>query len=225
MSEEEPTFESFGVPKQICDTIKKLGWKSPTAIQRETYPYSLQGRDIIGLAQTGSGKTGAFLVPILAALMKKPQGLFALVLAPTRYVTKFPLAYGFRELAFQIGEQCEALGSVLGVSCSVLVGGIDITAQALQLAKKPHVIIGTPGRVVYHLQNTKGFILKNVKFLVLDEADRLLNLDFEEEINTILSVLPKERNTFLFSATMTSKVAKLQRASLTNPVKVEADTK
>lgn len=114
---------------------------------------------------------------------------------------------------------------MLGVSCSVLVGGIDTTAQALALAKKPHIVIGTPGRVVYHLQNTKGFNLKNIKFLVLDEADRLLNLDFEEEINTILSVLPKERNTFLFSATMTSKVAKLQRASLVNPVKIEADTK
>jgi ATP-dependent RNA helicase DDX47/RRP3 len=105
------------------------------------------------------------------------------------------------------------------------VGGIDTNAQALALGKKPHIIIGTPGRVVYHLQNTKGFTLKNIKFLVLDEADRLLNLDFEEEINTILSVLPKERNTFLFSATMTSKVGKLQRASLVNPVKVEVDTK
>jgi ATP-dependent RNA helicase DDX47/RRP3 len=85
MSSEEQTFESFGVPKQICTAIASLGWKMPSPIQRETYPYSLNGRDIIGLAQTGSGKTGAFLVPILTALLKKPQGLFAIVLAPTRY--------------------------------------------------------------------------------------------------------------------------------------------
>jgi ATP-dependent RNA helicase DDX47/RRP3 len=97
--------------------------------------------------------------------------------------------------------------------------------QCIALAKKPHIIVGTPGRIVYHLENTRGFTLRSVKYLVLDEADRLLNLDFEQELNTILKVLPKERHTYLFSATMTTKVQKLQRASLNNPVKVEVSTK
>jgi ATP-dependent RNA helicase DDX47/RRP3 len=97
--------------------------------------------------------------------------------------------------------------------------------QAIELAKKPHVIVATPGRLVDHLQNTKGFSLRTLKYLVLDEADRMLSMDFEEEINQILAVIPKERNTFLFSATMTSKVAKLQKASLSSPVKIEVSNK
>ena len=126
-----------------------------------------------------------------------------------------------RELAIQIAEQFEALGAGIGVKCAVLVGGIDMMAQAIALAKRPHIVVGTPGRVVDHLSNTKGFSLRGLKHLVLDEADRLLNMDFEQEIDQILKVVPRERRTQLFSATMTSKVAKLQRACLQNPVKVE----
>jgi len=130
-----------------------------------------------------------------------------------------------RELAFQIGEQFEALGSVIGVKCAVAVGGVDMVQQSIMLAKRPHIVVGTPGRLVDHLQNTKGFSVRTLKFLVLDEADKLLNMDFEKELDIILGAAPKERNTFLFSATMTSKVKKLQRASLTNPVKVEVSSK
>jgi len=209
----QPSWETLGLPTSVLSSINALGWKNPTPIQNETLPYSLNGRDVIGLAETGSGKTGAFAIPIIKALLETPQGLFALILAPTR------------ELAFQISDTFEALGASLLLTVAVLVGGIDLTGQALILAKRPHVIIGTPGRVVYHLQNTRGFSLRNIKYFVLDEADRLLNLDFEQEINTILSVLPKERRSFLFSATMTSKVSKLQRASLDNPVKCEVNTK
>lgn len=165
------------------------------------------------MAQTGSGKTAAFALPVLQALLNKPQPLFACVLVPTR------------ELAVQIAEQFEALGSCIGVKCAVIVGGMDMVAQAILLSKKPHIVIATPGRLVDHLENTKGFNLRYIKYLVMDEADRLLNMDFEEEINKILKVIPKERRTFLFSATMTSKVAKLQRASLSNPVKVHVATK
>lgn len=116
-------------------------------------------------------------------------------------------------------------GSSIGVKCTVIVGGMDMVSQALQLAKKPHILIATPGRLVDHLENTKGFNLKAVKFLVMDEADRILNMDFEVEIDKILKVIPRERRTFLFSATMTKKVAKLQRASLRDPVRVEVSTK
>lgn len=173
----------------------------------------MQGRDIIGLAQTGSGKTAAFALPILHRLMDDPQAYYAVVLAPTR------------ELAIQIAEQFEGLGSIIGVKCAVVVGGVDMMAQAITLSRKPHIIVATPGRLVDHLENTKGFSLSKLKYLVLDEADRLLDLDFGTEIDKLLKVIPRERNTFLFSATMTTKVAKLQRASLTDPVKVEVSSK
>ncbi|XP_072168550.1 probable ATP-dependent RNA helicase DDX47 [Diadema setosum] len=212
-SKECITFNSLGVVDVLCEACEKLQWKSPSKIQAESIPLALQGRDIIGLAETGSGKTGAFALPILQALLDTPQRLFALILTPTR------------ELAFQISEQFEALGSTIGVSCVVIVGGIDMMTQALQLAKKPHIVIATPGRLVDHLENTKGFNLRALKYLVMDEADRILNMDFETEIDKILKVIPKQRKTYLYSATMTKKVAKLQRASLQDPVKVEVSTK
>lgn len=106
----------------------------------------------------------------------------------------------------QIAEQFEALGSLIGLRTAVLVGGLDMVGQAIALSKKPHVIVATPGRLADHLANTKGFNLKRLKFLIFDEADRLLSMDFEKQINLILTQIPKERNTFLFSATMTSKV-------------------
>ncbi|XP_078065040.1 putative ATP-dependent RNA helicase DDX47, partial [Mustelus asterias] len=183
-----------GVTDVLCEACEQLGWKSPTRIQQEALPVALQGRDIIGLAETGSGKTGAFALPILQALLEKPQRLFALVLTPTR------------ELAFQISEQFEALGSSIGVKSAVIVGGIDMMSQSLALAKKPHVVIATPGRLIDHLQNTKGFNLRALKHLVMDEADRILNMDFETEVDKILKVIPRDRRTYLFSATMTKKV-------------------
>jgi ATP-dependent RNA helicase DDX47/RRP3 len=207
------TFASLGLSEPLCEACAKMNFKAPSAIQREAIPWALQRRDIIGLAETGSGKTAAFALPVLHRLLERPQPLFGLVVAPTR------------ELAFQIGEQFEALGSVIGVKCAVAVGGVDMVQQAIVLAKRPHIVVGTPGRLVDHLQNTKGFSIRQLKFLVLDEADKLLNMDFEKELDVILGACPKERNTFLFSATMTSKVKKLQRASLTDPVKVEVSSK
>ena len=116
--------------------------------------------------------------------------------------------------------------SILSQSTLYIIGGMDMVSQAVILGKKPHVIIATPGRLVDHLENTKGFNLRALKYLVMDEADRILNMDFEVEVDKILSCLPKEgRRTMLFSATMTKKVAKLQRASLRDPVKVEVSSK
>ncbi|XP_012235824.1 ATP-dependent RNA helicase DDX47 [Linepithema humile] len=209
----ELTWKDLGLVDALCKTCLDLKWKEPTKIQREAIPLTLEGKDVIGLAETGSGKTAAFALPILQALLEHPQRYFALVLTPTR------------ELALQISEQFEALGASIGVKCVVLVGGMDMHAQALILEKKPHIIIATPGRLVDHLENTKGFNLKQLKFLVMDEADRILNMDFEVELDKILRVIPRERRTLLFSATMTKKVQKLQRASLRNPVKVEVSTK
>lgn len=173
---ENVTFRSLGVVDVLCQACEGLNWKKPSKIQQESLPVALSGKDVIGLAETGSGKTGAFAIPILQKLLDNPQRLFALVLTPTR------------ELAFQISEQFEALGSTIGVKCCVIVGGIDMMTQALMLAKKPHIIIATPGRLVDHLENTKGFNLRSLKFLVMDEADRILNMDFEQEVDKILKV-------------------------------------
>ncbi|TDG45558.1 hypothetical protein AWZ03_008064 [Drosophila navojoa] len=213
IGEQPQTWKDLGLNETLCKACEELKWKAPSKIQKEAIPVALQGKDVIGLAETGSGKTGAFALPILHALLENPQRYFALVLTPTR------------ELAFQIGEQFEALGSGIGIKCCVVVGGMDMVAQGLQLAKKPHIIIATPGRLVDHLENLKGFNLKAIKYLVMDEADRILNMDFEVELDKILKVLPRERRTFLFSATMTKKVKKLQRASLKDPVKVEVSNK
>ncbi|GJQ85429.1 hypothetical protein Trydic_g23857 [Trypoxylus dichotomus] len=207
------TWKDLGLVDVLCTTCEQLKWKEPSKIQKEAIPVALQGKDVVGLAETGSGKTAAFALPILQALLENPQRYFALILTPTR------------ELAFQISEQFEALGSSIGVKCAVIVGGMDMMSQALMLAKKPHVLIATPGRLVDHLENTKGFNLRALKFLVMDEADRILNMDFEVEVNKILKVIPRERRTFLFSATMTKKVKKLQRACLQEPVRVEVSTK
>jgi len=142
------------------------------------------------------------------ALLNKPQPLFGLVLAPTR------------ELANQISQMFEALGSLISVRCAVIVGGMDMVPQAIALGKKPHIIVATPGRLLDHLENSKGFSLRSLKYLVMDEADRLLDLDFGPILDKILKVLPRERRTYLFSATMSSKVESLQRASLRDPVRV-----
>jgi ATP-dependent RNA helicase DDX47/RRP3 len=210
---EKQTFKELGVCEPIVDACASMGWHHATEIQRESLPYALQGRDIIGLAETGSGKTGAFAIPIIQDLLSRPQGMFALVMAPTR------------ELAFQIAEQFEALGSTVALKCAVLVGGVNLMSQAIALAKRPHVIVATPGRLVWHLENTKGFQIGTIKYLVLDEADRLFSMDFEDEVDAVLAAAPRERRTYLFSATMTSKVKKLQRASLRDPVRVTVSTK
>ncbi|CAE6440441.1 unnamed protein product [Rhizoctonia solani] len=207
------TFESLGLIAPLLEALKQVGYSKPTEIQAGIIPHALEGKDVIGVAETGSGKTAAFALPILQKLWDEPRGLFACVLAPTR------------ELAYQISQQFEALGSAIGVRCATIVGGMDMISQSIALGKRPHIIVATPGRLNDHLENTKGFSLRGLRYLVLDEADRLLDMDFGPVIDKILKVLPRERNTFLFSATMSTKVAKLQRASLQNPVRVEVNGK
>lgn len=211
------TFSSLNLQPTLLASITSLKWDFATRIQAESIPAALEGRDVIGLAETGSGKTGAFSIPILNYLLEKPQkSVFAVILAPTR------------ELAFQIHEVMVALGRGMGANSVCVVGGVDMTSQAIALARNPHIVVATPGRLLDHLQNTKGFHLRQIKYLVMDEADRMLSMDFEKEINEILEVIPdceKGRRTMLFSATMTSKVEKLQRASLVNPLRVEVSTK
>lgn len=212
-SDEVSNFSGFGLKDDILESLEKLHYAKPTPIQAQSLPYSLKGRDIIGIAQTGSGKTAAYVIPILQALWDAQTPYFACVLAPTR------------ELAYQIRESFDALGANMGLRCATIVGGMDMIDQAKELMRKPHVIVATPGRLMDHLENTKGFSLRALKYLVMDEADRLLDMEFGPALDKILEVLPVERHTYLFSATLTSKVEKLQRASLRNPAKIEVNSR
>jgi len=167
--------------------------------------------DIVCQAKSGMGKTAVFVLATLQQLEPVDGQVSVLVMCHTR------------ELAFQISKEYERFSKYMsGVKVSGFFGGMPIQKDEETLKTvTPHIVVGTPGRILYHLEHTKGFSLRSIKFLVMDEADKLLDMDFEEEITKILHLLPKERRTFLFSATMTRKVDKLQRASLMNPVRVE----
>jgi ATP-dependent RNA helicase DDX47/RRP3 len=161
-----PTFRSLGLIEPLLEALEQVNYKIPTEIQAQCLPHALQGRDIIGVASTGSGKTAAFALPILQKLWEEPKGLFACVLAPTR------------ELAFQISQQFESLGSAMGVRCAVIVGGVEFTPQCVALAKKPHVIVATPGRLQDHLEKTKGFSLRGLKYLVCIQNLSISSIQF-----------------------------------------------
>ncbi|KAF7352843.1 DEAD-domain-containing protein [Mycena venus] len=196
-----PTFSGLGISKALQTALTSMSIRTPTEVQAACIPPLLQGRDCIGNAKTGSGKTIAFALPILQKLSVDPYGIFALVLTPTR------------ELAFQISEQFAVLGGVLNVRTAVVVGGMDMMAQALELGNRPHIVVATPGRIVDHLRSSGGeWDLSRVKFLVLDEADRLLSATFAPELAHIFGVLPKDRQTCLFTATLTPSIEALAAA-------------
>lgn len=162
-SEAPTTFKSLGLIDPLLTALSSLNFHTPTPIQAAALPPALEGRDVIGVASTGSGKTAAFALPIIQALWENPQSLFACVLAPTR------------ELAYQISQTFEALGEGIGLRCATVVGGMDRMSQAVMLAKKPHIIVATPGRLQDHLENTKGFSLRGLKFLVSCFIDFSIN--------------------------------------------------
>lgn len=172
-------------------------------MQRRCIPRILAGDDVLGIAQTGSGKTAAFALPILQRLSTEPYGVFSLVLTPTR------------ELACQLAEQFRALGSSLQLRCTLIVGGMDMIGQARALTQRPHIVVATPGRIKALLSEDPDIpaAFSKTKFLVLDEADRVLDVGFEEELRVIFKYLPKSRQTLLFSATMTSELRALLEIS------------
>eukprot|EP00049_Salpingoeca_infusionum_P022857 m.9214 g.9214 ORF g.9214 m.9214 type:complete len:480 (-) comp5433_c0_seq1:108-1547(-) len=209
--EDPKTFAELGLEDELCETCATLNYKAPTPIQAQAIPHVLAGKDVIGVAETGSGKTAAFLLPVLHFLLnlERPKAFYAVVMAPTR------------ELAKQIDDAALALGASIGLKTALLTGGMDMTSQVQKLAKRPHIVVATPGRIADHLQHTKGFNLRNLNFLILDEADRMMTPDFKAEMEQLLRVIPRERTTLMFTATLNSKIEWLQRMSLRNPVKVE----
>ncbi|KAL4267917.1 DEAD box helicase family protein [Pleurotus pulmonarius] len=195
------SFAALGISQPLQNALKSISIKVPTEIQRACIPPLLEGRDCVGNAKTGSGKTIAFALPILQKLSVDPYGIYALVLTPTR------------ELAFQISEQFAILGGLMNVRTAVIVGGMDMMTQAIELGNRPHIVVATPGRVVDHLKSSNGeWDLSRVKFLVLDEADRLLTSTFAPELSFLFNVLPKERQTCLFTATMTASIEDISSA-------------
>ncbi|XP_032992410.1 probable ATP-dependent RNA helicase DDX49 [Lacerta agilis] len=201
-------FRALGLSPWLVSQTEQLGLARPSPVQEACIPPALQGRDCMGCAQTGSGKTAAFVLPILQKLSEDPYGIFCLVLTPTR------------ELAHQIAEQFRVLGKPLGLKDCIIVGGMDMVAQALELSRKPHIVIATPGRLADHLRSSSTFSLQKVKFLVLDEADRLLEqgcTDFTKDLEVILAALPASRQTMLFSATLTDTLNELKEIAMNKP--------
>ncbi|KAJ5935531.1 hypothetical protein N7466_005078 [Penicillium verhagenii] len=200
-------FTELNLSEKTMQGINDMGFETMTEIQQRTIPPLLAGRDVLGAAKTGSGKTLSFLIPaieMLSALRFKPRnGTGVLVISPTR------------ELALQIFGVARELMAHHSQTYGIVIGGANRRAEADKLAKGVNLLIATPGRLLDHLQNTQGFIFKNLKTLIIDEADRILEVGFEDEMRQIIKILPKEeRQTMLFSATQTTKVDDLARISL-----------
>jgi len=193
-------FEEIGLKDWLVRQCRGMGVKEPTLVQQKCIPAALEGKDVIGCSKTGSGKTLAFALPILQSLSEDPYGIFALVLTPTR------------ELAFQIADQFRAVGKPISLRECVIVGGRDMVMQGKDLANKPHIVIATPGRLADHIESCNTFSLKKIKFLVLDEADRLVDGSFDGQLKTIFSSLPSssERQTLYYSATLSDSLQQIK---------------
>eukprot|EP00049_Salpingoeca_infusionum_P014058 m.261937 g.261937 ORF g.261937 m.261937 type:complete len:482 (+) comp15584_c1_seq1:267-1712(+) len=188
---EEETGGPFPLHGWLVKQCNFMGFKESTPVQHRCIPPILEGKDVYAAAKTGSGKTGAFALPILNALAEDPFGVFAVVLTPTR------------ELAYQIADQFRALGKPIGIKDCIIVGGVDETQQQLELARRPHVIVATPGRLATLLQGSADIHLDRVRFLVLDEADRLMaNESMQDHMKIIIDAIPEEAQNLLFSATL-----------------------
>ena len=204
--EEQPTFFHLGIAPKLLDQIADQQFDQPTPIQSKSIPIAMKGKDVIGIAQTGTGKTLAFALPMIQQISR--QGGIGLVMLPTR------------ELAEQVDDEFRKFGGKFGLRTAILIGGASMSRQISDLRAKPHVIIATPGRLIDHLEQ-KQLTLDNVGYLVLDEADRMLDMGFEPQIRKVLRTVPKKRQTFLFSATMPDKIAKITRKYMNNPERVE----
>jgi ATP-dependent RNA helicase RhlE len=204
-------FTTLGLSPSALEAIARAGYADPTPIQRDAIPPGLAGRDVIGCAATGTGKTAAYLLPIIERLAGRDgarTGSLALVLAPTR------------ELVQQIGEQFALFSRGRGLRAAEIIGGVGFGPQFDALAHRPHVVIATPGRLIDHLQRGTARI-DGIEVLVLDEADRMLDMGFRPQLDRILARVPQKRQTLLFSATIGGEVGEFARRNVRDPVRVE----
>ncbi|OAQ97537.1 hypothetical protein LLEC1_03610 [Akanthomyces lecanii] len=213
--EKVSSFQSMSLSRPILRGLTNVGFSKPTPIQSKTIPIALMGKDLVGGAVTGSGKTGAFIIPILERLLYRPKKI-----PTTRVVVLTPT----RELAIQCHAVATKLAAHTDIKFTLAVGGLSLKMQEAELRLRPDVIIATPGRFIDHMRNSASFPIDTVEILVLDEADRMLEDGFADELNEILTTLPKSRQTMLFSATMTSTVDRLIRVGMNKPARVMVDS-
>ncbi|MCE9541878.1 DEAD/DEAH box helicase [Candidatus Kaiserbacteria bacterium] len=206
MNQSEFTFDGLGIAPAIRDVLARLKYTTPTPIQHQSIPMAIEGKDVIGVAQTGTGKTLAFGIPMIQRLAQaEGRGL---VLVPTR------------ELALQVDETLRKIGGPLGIKTAVLIGGAPMNPQIRSLHANPNIVIATPGRLIDHLE--QGTIrLTHVAVLVLDEADRMLDMGFLPQMKKILVTIPKERQTMLFSATLSREIMAIAGTHMTVPTSIE----
>ena len=200
-------FTAFGLQPVIMQALTKIEFTTPTPIQTEAIPVALLGKDILGTAGTGTGKTGAFGIPAISHLLNNPHDS-ALIMTPTR------------ELAVQVMDMLrQLLGNETSIKTALLIGGQDIKRQLTQLKSRPRLIVGTPGRINDHIQRRK-IDMVSVRYVVLDETDRMLDMGFGIQIDKILAKMPKKRQTLLFSATLPDNILKLTSKYLIDPVRI-----
>ena len=204
------SFSQLGLSGALSKKARALNWTDPTDIQQKAIPLVLAGRDVMAIAQTGSGKTGAFLLPILDRIGDVPhfKGPAALILAPTR------------ELAIQIDQNVQTFSPALSLTGTLLIGGLSVLKQKEELLSNPDIVVATPGRLLDHVRQ-KSIDLSEVRYLVLDEADRMLDMGFLPDVKKILSLCPKNRQSLLFSATLSDDIHLLAKHLLNKPVLVE----
>ncbi|MEK7554925.1 MAG: DEAD/DEAH box helicase [Patescibacteria group bacterium] len=202
---EAASFYGLGIAPNIISVLDRLNFKTPTPIQGKSIPHGLEGKDLIGLAQTGTGKTLAFGIPMIQAALQGKRGL---VILPTR------------ELALQVQETFEKVGGPLGIKTARLIGGEPIGRQIQMLRRNPMIVICTPGRMIDHLEQ-RTISLGATKVLVLDEADRMLDMGFAPQLKRILTTVPRERQTMLFSATMPDEIVSIAQSYMKLPVRIE----
>lgn len=208
------SFSQLGLNPNILKAVKEQGYTSPTPIQKESIPVILNHKDVLAAAQTGTGKTAAFTLPLLEKMSQKPNKkgqksyIKALILAPTR------------ELALQVSENIQTYSKYLSLKTAVIFGGVGISPQKASLRKGVDIVIATPGRLLDHMSQ-KTIDLSRVEFLVLDEADRMLDMGFIHDIKKVVASIPNKRQTLLFSATFSPEIKKLSNSFLDNPKLIE----
>jgi ATP-dependent RNA helicase DDX27 len=208
------SFGHFSFPDRLMERIRKSDFYEPTPIQAAACPQILAGRDVIGIARTGSGKTAAFTLPALDRLLFRPKRVKAtrvLIVTPTR------------ELTQQCHSMIGKLSQFTDITCCAIVGGLSTSGQAQELRSRPDIVVATPGRLIDHVRNSQSVDLDDIEILILDEADRLLELGFMDEVKELVNFCPTNRQTMLFSATMTTSVNQLAELSLNRPVRIQAD--
>ena len=206
------TFKELGVSNSIMKALEAMGFEEATPIQAETIPLGMEGKDVIGQAQTGTGKTAAFGIPMIEQFDVKLRAVQGLVVAPTR------------ELAIQVAAEINRLGKFKGIRALAVFGGQHMDRQIRALKDRPHIVVATPGRLLDHIRR-RTIRLQEIKIAVLDEADEMLNMGFIDDIKEILKVIPEERQTLLFSATMPKEIREIATTLMNTPTEIKVKAK